>query len=130
MIRRTKGYIVPESFRNRPITPKVDIYSFGVLLLEIICCRKNVKPSVEDKNQIIPVDWAYDKYKEGRMDLLVENVEEAMNDMKRVEKFVTTSIWRIQEDPLLRPSMKNVLQMLEDATEVLGRTCPFPTTSV
>lgn len=121
---------MPESFRNRPITPKVDIYSFGVLLLKIICCRKNVKPSVEDKNQIILVDWAFDKHKEGRMDLLVENDEEAMNDMKRVEKFVTTSIWRIQEDPLLRPYMKNVLQMLEDATEVLVPTCPFPTTSV
>ena len=130
MIRGTKGYVAPEWFRNRPITPKVDIYSFGVLLLEIICCRKNVKPSVEDKNQIILVDCAYDKYKEGRMDLLVENDEEAMNDMKRVEKFVTTSIWCIQEDPLLRPSMKNVLQMLEDATEVLVPTCPFPTTSV
>ncbi|KAL4612068.1 hypothetical protein ACB092_08G172100 [Castanea dentata] len=127
---RTKGYIAPESFRNRPITPKVDIYSFGVLLLEIICCRKNVKPSVEDKNQIILVDWAYDKYKEGRTDLLVENDEEAMNDMKRVKKFVTTSIWRIQQDPLLRPSTKNVLQMLEDATEVLVPTRPFPTTSV
>ena len=130
MIRGTKGYVAPEWFRNRPITPEVDIYSFGVLLLEIICCRKNVKPSVEDKNQIILVDWAYDKYKEGRMDLLVENDEEAMNDIKRVEKFVTTSIWCIQEDPLLRPSMKNVLQMLEDATEVLVPTCPFPTTSV
>uniref|UniRef100_A0A7N2KL65 Uncharacterized protein n=1 Tax=Quercus lobata TaxID=97700 RepID=A0A7N2KL65_QUELO len=35
-----------------------------------------------------------------------------------------------KEDPLLRPSMKNVLQMLEDATEVLVPTCPFPTTSV
>ena len=130
MIRGTKGYVAPEWFRNRPITPKVDIYSFGVLLLEIICCRKNVKPSVEDKNQIILVDWAYDKYKEGRMDLLVENDEEAMNNMKRVEKFVTTSIWCIQEDPLLRPSMKNILQMMEDATEVLVPTCPFPTTSV
>ena len=54
----------------------MDIYSFGVLLLEIICCRFNVKPSVEDKNQIILVDWEYDKYKEGRMDLLVENDEE------------------------------------------------------
>ncbi|KAK7858679.1 hypothetical protein CFP56_010423 [Quercus suber] len=35
-----------------------------------------------------------------------------------------------QEDPLLRPSMKNVLQMFGGATEVLMPPCPFPTTSV
>ena len=36
-IRGTKGYVAPEWFRNMPITTKVDVYSYGVMLLEIIC---------------------------------------------------------------------------------------------
>ena len=91
----------------------MDIYSIGVLLLEIFCDRKKVKLSVEDENQIRLADWAYDKYKEGRLDLLVKNDEEAIDDMKRVEKFVMTASWCIQDVPLLRPFMKNVLQVLE-----------------
>lgn len=35
-IRGTKGYVSPEWFRNTTVTTKVDVYSFGVLLLEII----------------------------------------------------------------------------------------------
>ncbi|KAF3660466.1 hypothetical protein FXO37_13443 [Capsicum annuum] len=38
-IRGTRGYVAPEWFRNMPITVKVDVYSFGILLLELICCR-------------------------------------------------------------------------------------------
>lgn len=37
MIRGTKGYVAPEWFRSKPVTVKVDVYSYGVLLLEIVC---------------------------------------------------------------------------------------------
>uniref|UniRef100_A0A7N2QXF5 Serine-threonine/tyrosine-protein kinase catalytic domain-containing protein n=1 Tax=Quercus lobata TaxID=97700 RepID=A0A7N2QXF5_QUELO len=89
------GFMALEWFRNKPIIPKVDIYNFGVLVLEFICCRKNVEPSIEDENKIILTGWAYDKYKEGSLDLLIENDKEARNDMKRVEKFAMTAIWCI-----------------------------------
>ncbi|KAK7819694.1 g-type lectin s-receptor-like serine/threonine-protein kinase lecrk1 [Quercus suber] len=65
-----------------------------------------------------------------QLDLLVKNDEEAINDMKSVEKFVMTASWCIQDDPLLRPSMKNVLQVLEGAMEVSVPLYTFPTTSV
>uniref|UniRef100_U5GSL1 Protein kinase domain-containing protein n=1 Tax=Populus trichocarpa TaxID=3694 RepID=U5GSL1_POPTR len=44
--------------------------------------------------------------KEGKLHLLVEQDEEAMEDMKRVERFVMVVIWCIQEDPSFRPGMK------------------------
>jgi len=46
-IRGTKGYVAPEWFRNTPVTVKVDVYSFGVMLLEIICCRRCVEIEME-----------------------------------------------------------------------------------
>lgn len=51
-IRGTKGYVAPEWFRNMPISVKVDVYSFGVLLLEIICCRKNVDSEMSGKTEL------------------------------------------------------------------------------
>ncbi|PKI58864.1 hypothetical protein CRG98_020763 [Punica granatum] len=40
-VRGTKGYLAPEWFTNMPISIKVDVYSFGIVLLELICCRRN-----------------------------------------------------------------------------------------
>ncbi|GLU19429.1 hypothetical protein SLE2022_356820 [Rubroshorea leprosula] len=118
VIRGTKGYVAPEWFKNKPVTIKVDVYSFGILLLELICCRKSFEQDSENENQRILADWAYDCYEEGRLYLLVQEDEEAIQDIKRVERFVMIAIWCIQEDPSLRPAMKRVSQMLEGAVEV------------
>ncbi|XP_052116375.1 G-type lectin S-receptor-like serine/threonine-protein kinase LECRK2 [Arachis duranensis] len=117
-IRGTKGYVAPEWFRNMPITIKVDVYSYGVLLLEIICCRRSFEANAENENQMVLTDWAYDCFHERKLDLLVKDDKEALADMKMVEKYVMLSLWCIQEDPLLRPSMKKILQMLEGSIDV------------
>lgn len=117
-VRGTRGYLAPEWFRNMPISGKVDIYSFGIVLLELICCRKHYELEVENEAQRVLVDWVYDCYAEGKVHLLVESDEEAMSDRKRVERFVMTAMWCIQEDPAFRPSMKKITQMLEGAVEV------------
>ncbi|KAF6163961.1 hypothetical protein GIB67_011652 [Kingdonia uniflora] len=105
-IRGTRGYVAPEWFKRMAITTKVDVYSFGIMLLEIICCRKNFEHESWDEKIEILSDWAYDCYVEIKLHLLVENDEQAKNDGKMLERLVMTSIWCIQEDPSLRPSMK------------------------
>ncbi|KAL3747772.1 hypothetical protein ACJRO7_016562 [Eucalyptus globulus] len=117
-VRGTRGYLAPEWFKNMPISSKVDVYSFGILLVELICCRKNYKPKVEIEAQIVLVDWAYDCYHDGSVLKLVESDEEASSDIKRVRRFVMTTLWCIQEDSVMRPTMKKITQMLERAVEV------------
>lgn len=117
-IRGTRGYVAPEWFKKRAITSKVDVYSFGVVLLEIVCCRKNVELDIEDESRIILSDWAYDRYRDGRLNSLWENDEDARKNGKMVERFVKIAFWCIQEDPLVRPCMKKVNQMLEGVLEV------------
>uniref|UniRef100_A0A2C9V817 Receptor-like serine/threonine-protein kinase n=1 Tax=Manihot esculenta TaxID=3983 RepID=A0A2C9V817_MANES len=129
-IRGTKGYVAPEWFRNMPITAKVDVYSYGVMLLEIICCRRGLEMESENEEEVILADWAYDCYKEKRVDKLVEHDEEARNDIKRLEKLVMVAIWCIQEDPSLRPSMRTVTQMLEGVVQVSVPPCPSPFSSI
>ncbi|KAM4126178.1 hypothetical protein ACB094_01G368400 [Castanea mollissima] len=115
-IRGTIGYFAPEWFRKASISVKVDVYSFGVMLLEIICCKSSVAFALGEEEALI--DWAYECYKDKKLDKLIEDDEEAKNDMKRLERFVIVAIWCIQEDPSLRPSMKKVTQMLEGVIEV------------
>lgn len=124
-IRGTRGYVAPEWFRNMPITVKVDVYSFGILLLEIICCRRSIDIEAGDEESVILADWAYDCYREGMLGALVGKDEAAMNDMKKLERFVTVAIWCIQEDPALRPSMKKVMLMLEGIIQVPAPPSPF-----
>ncbi|KAJ4842545.1 hypothetical protein Tsubulata_041960 [Turnera subulata] len=122
VIRGTKGYVAPEWFKNVPISAKVDIYSFGVVLLEIICCRRSVNLEDVGEETAILTDWAYDCYVRGRFDLLVDNDIVAMDDQQRLQKWVSIAIWCIQEDPARRPTSKLVMAMLEGFVEVPSLT--------
>nr|POF07278.1 g-type lectin s-receptor-like serine/threonine-protein kinase rlk1 [Quercus suber] len=115
-IRGTIGYSAPEWFRKGSISVKVDVYSFGVMLLEIICCKSSVTFALGE--EVALIDWAYESYKDKRLEKLIENDEEAKNDMKRLERLVIVAIWCIHEDPSQRPSMIKVTQMLEGVIEV------------
>ncbi|XP_016199034.1 G-type lectin S-receptor-like serine/threonine-protein kinase LECRK4 [Arachis ipaensis] len=126
MIRGTRGYVAPEWFRNVPVTVKVDVYSFGVMLLEIICCRRSVLmlESGEEEKAVL-TDWAYDCFVERRIDALVDDDTEAIADSGRLQRWVKIAIWCIQEHHEMRPTMGIVLQMLEGLVEVSNPPSPF-----
>ncbi|KAK3442443.1 hypothetical protein EUGRSUZ_B02603 [Eucalyptus grandis] len=130
-IRGTRGYVAPEWFRNLPITVKVDVYSFGVLLLEIISCRSCLasESSGEEREIDALTDWAYDRFMEGRLDALVEGDAQALRDTEKLKNLVMVAFWCIQEEPSLRPTMRKVTQMLEGAVGVPDPPCPFPFSS-
>ncbi|XP_074281277.1 G-type lectin S-receptor-like serine/threonine-protein kinase LECRK3 isoform X2 [Silene latifolia] len=123
-VRGTKGYLAPEWFKNKPVSVKVDVYSFGVLLLEIICCRKCVLMDVSTDECAILTDWAFDCYQSGTIDCLVKDDMEALNDRLQLERLVKIALWCIQENPELRPTMKRVTQMLEGVADVPSPPCP------
>ncbi|KAI3977546.1 hypothetical protein MKX01_000459 [Papaver californicum] len=57
-------------YRNFPITVKADVYSFGIVLLEIICCRRALNMElVED--EVVPVDWVSQCLYGGKLEKLV-----------------------------------------------------------
>ena len=121
-IRGTIGYFAPEWFTQASISVKVDVFSFWVMLLEIICCKSCIAFAREEEEAFIV--WVYVCYKDKRLDKLIENDEEARNDMKRLERLVIVALWCIQGDPSLRPSMKKVTQMLEGVIEVYVTPSP------
>ncbi|GLJ11994.1 hypothetical protein SUGI_0181610 [Cryptomeria japonica] len=117
--RGTRGYIAPEWMNNMPITVKVDIYSFGVMLLEIICCRKTMELDAPE-NEIFLDQWVYECFKRGELAKLVDQQQvEGEGALRRqLERMVLVGLWCIQEDPALRPSTKKVVQMMEGTVEI------------
>ncbi|KAJ0740324.1 putative protein kinase RLK-Pelle-RLCK-Os family [Helianthus annuus] len=59
--RGTPGYAAPELWIPHPITHKCDVYSFGMLLFEIIGRRRNMDVSLGESQQWFPI-WAWGKY--------------------------------------------------------------------
>jgi hypothetical protein len=116
-IEGTSGYSAPEWQKNALISVKADIYSFGLMLLEIVCCRSNIEVNVLTADEILLSNWVYNCLAAGELDKLVD-VEEENVDMKTLERMVKVGLWCIQENPALRPPMKNVILMLEGTMDI------------
>ncbi|XVF78083.1 hypothetical protein PTKIN_Ptkin14bG0100100 [Pterospermum kingtungense] len=118
--RGTLGYIAPElMYKNiGGISYKADVYSFGMLLLEMVGRRKNLNESVEHSSQIYFPSWIYARLYQGEdMDLGDVTLTGIENII--VRKMAIVAFWCIQMKPADRPSMSKVLEMLETDTELL-----------
>ncbi|GLU10427.1 hypothetical protein SLE2022_272320 [Rubroshorea leprosula] len=116
--RGTLGYMAPELFYKNlgSISYKADVYSYGMLLMEMASRRKNVNPFAEHSSQIHFPSWASEQLNKG-MDL---EIREATEDQKRiVKKMIIVALWCIQMKPIDRPSMNKVIEMLEAELESL-----------
>lgn len=122
-VRGTRGYLAPEWQTNAPISVKVDVYSYGIVLLEIICCRRNIEACVTKIEEIQLSKWAYTCLVESEVDKLVGSEEV---DMKTLEGMISLTIWCIQDEPALRPPMKKVLHMLQGIIDIPIPPCPSP----
>ncbi|KAB1220869.1 G-type lectin S-receptor-like serine/threonine-protein kinase RLK1 [Morella rubra] len=120
-IRGTRGYVAPEWHRDLPITVKADVYSYGIMLLEIICGRRKMETDLSEQ-KVVLANWVYDCFENSELDKLVEDEEV---DKSKLERMVRVGLWCIQEEPSLRPSMKKVVLMLEGTVEI--PTPPSPT---
>nr|XP_043620072.1 G-type lectin S-receptor-like serine/threonine-protein kinase LECRK1 [Erigeron canadensis] len=126
LIRGTRGYVAPEWYKKLPITVKVDVYSFGIVLFSIICCRKNVDNSLPVEEAILE-EWVYDCYASGEVYKLVDDEDV---DKKTLDRMIKIGLWCIQEDPSLRPSMKQVVSMLEGTVKIPVPPNPYSFLSV
>ncbi|XVF54265.1 hypothetical protein PTKIN_Ptkin05aG0166600 [Pterospermum kingtungense] len=116
--RGTIGYIAPELvYKNiGGISYKADVYSFGMLVMEMIGKRKDLNLFAERTSQIYFPSWIYDRLDPGE-DIELGDVTDAEKIM--VRKMVLVAFWCIQMKPVDRPSMSKVLKMLESDVELL-----------
>ncbi|AES59877.1 putative glycerophosphodiester phosphodiesterase, protein kinase RLK-Pelle-LRK10L-2 family [Medicago truncatula] len=111
--RGTIGYMAPELFYRNvgTISHKADVYSFGMLLMEMASRRKNLNALADQSSEIYFPFWIYDRLHDGR-EVTIEN--DTDQEMKLAKKMMIVALWCIQTKPEDRPSMEKVLEMLEE----------------
>ncbi|XP_075636164.1 LEAF RUST 10 DISEASE-RESISTANCE LOCUS RECEPTOR-LIKE PROTEIN KINASE-like 2.4 isoform X1 [Castanea sativa] len=115
--RGTIGYMAPEVFcRNfGGISHKSDVYSYGMMVLEMVGGRKNFDASVDFTSEIYFPHWIYKRLELGEELGLLGLLEKV--DQENARKMIMVSLWCIQSDPSIRPSMSKVVNMLEGSLE-------------
>ncbi|TKY74733.1 G-type lectin S-receptor serine/threonine-protein kinase SD2-5 [Spatholobus suberectus] len=122
-LRGTRGYLAPEWITNYAISEKSDVYSYGMVLLEIIGGRKNFDATETSEKSHFPT-FAFKMMEEGKLrDIFDSELRIDEND-DRLQCAIKVALWCIQEDMSMRPSMTRVVQMLEGLC-----TVPKPPTS-
>ncbi|PPR82485.1 hypothetical protein GOBAR_AA38230 [Gossypium barbadense] len=112
--RGTLGYIAPELvYKNiGGISYKADVYSFGMLLMEMIGKRKNLNEFVEHSSQTYFPSWVYDRFNQGE-DIELGDAQLTSTEKTIVTKMIIAAFWCIQMKPIDRPSMSKVLEILD-----------------
>ncbi|KAF5932266.1 hypothetical protein HYC85_028437 [Camellia sinensis] len=108
------------------ISVKVDIYSFGVVLLEIIFCRRNIEVNVSNEDEMILSTWVYKCFVGGELHKLLVGDEKMRVDSKTVKRMVKVGLLCVQDDPGMRPSIKDVILMLEGTMSIPDPPPPYP----
>ncbi|CAL5042940.1 unnamed protein product [Urochloa decumbens] len=116
-LRGTRGYLAPEWITNYAISEKSDVYSYGMVLLEIISGRKSYDPVESSEKAHFP-SYAYKKLEEGDLRDIFDAKLKYNDKDERVEVAIKVALWCIQEDFYQRPSMSKVVQMLEGVCDV------------
>ncbi|KAI9120063.1 hypothetical protein K1719_009032 [Acacia pycnantha] len=114
--RGTLGYIAPEVFSRNfgKVSYKSDIYSYGMLLLEMVGGRKNVDTNRETFQVLYP-GWIHNLLEGRDTNVYIEDDD----DDRIAKKLAIVGLWCIQWHPISRPSMKMVIQMLEGEVDKL-----------
>ncbi|XP_058214475.1 putative serine/threonine-protein kinase isoform X2 [Rhododendron vialii] len=106
----TMGYLAPEYALLGQLTKKADVYSFGVLVLEILSGRSSSK-STFGVDLLVLVEWAWKLREEGRLlDIVDPELTEYPED--EVIRFIKVALFCTQAACNQRPGMKQVVEML------------------
>lgn len=133
-IRGTKGYMAPEWALNQPITAKVDVYSYGVVILELV---KGIRLSnwvVDDGNEqeaeltklVRKIKRKMQQREESWMEDIVDPRLQGKFSSNQLATLIEVGMSCVEEDRNKRPTMATVVQTLlecDNDAEILN--CNF-----
>ncbi|KAK1276223.1 L-type lectin-domain containing receptor kinase IX.1 [Acorus gramineus] len=107
----TRGYLAPECYSTGKASKQSDVFSFGVVALEIACGRKVIDFTAE-VGKVALVNWVWDLYGAGK---ILEAADERLKmefDLGEMERLMVVGLWCAHPDHLCRPSMRQVIAIL------------------
>ncbi|KAK8552088.1 hypothetical protein V6N13_120515 [Hibiscus sabdariffa] len=113
VIAGTHGYIAPEYGYTYKVNEKSDVYSFGVVLMELVSGKRPIEPEFGDNKDIVSWICSKIKNKESVLSIVDPRIPVALKeDAVKVLKIAILCTTKL---PALRPTMRSVVQMLEEA---------------
>ncbi|CAN7011820.1 unnamed protein product [Brassica rapa subsp. trilocularis] len=109
----TFGYMCPEYFREGLFSAKSDVFSFGVLMLEIICGRKNNSFHHDSEGPLNLIVHVWNLFKENRVGEVIDSsLGDSALENPQVLRCFQVALLCVQEKPEDRPSMLDVVSMI------------------
>ncbi|XP_022682589.1 LEAF RUST 10 DISEASE-RESISTANCE LOCUS RECEPTOR-LIKE PROTEIN KINASE-like 2.5 isoform X3 [Setaria italica] len=110
--RGTVGFIAPEVHSRTfgVVSTKSDVYSYGMMLLEMVGGRKNVKSVAQKSSEKYFPHWIYDRVRQGDG---LQACEVSSENEGIAKKMSVIGLWCIQILPMHRPTIAKVLEMFE-----------------
>lgn len=108
----TMGYLAPEYLQYGKATDKTDVFSYGVVVLEVACGKRPIER--EGPKMVNLVDWVWGLYSEGR---IIEGADKRLNgefEEEEMRKLLMLGLSCANPDSAERPSMRRVLQILNN----------------
>ncbi|PIA51936.1 hypothetical protein AQUCO_01000066v1, partial [Aquilegia coerulea] len=118
----TMGYLAPECVTTGKASKESDVYSFGIVSLEIACGRRPV-----ELNKANLVQWVWELYGRGK---LLEAVDERLStdfDEKQIECLMIVGLWCAHPDYNNRPSIRQVINVLNFESPLPNLPSKLPT---
>ncbi|XP_059647801.1 probable receptor-like protein kinase At1g49730 isoform X2 [Cornus florida] len=111
-IRGTPGYMDPEYVITQELTEKSDVYSYGVVLLELVTARR----AIQDNKNLVEWSQVF-MTSESRLHELVDPSIGDSYDLDQLQTVVTIVRWCTQREGKARPSIKQVLRLLYECSD-------------
>ncbi|KAF0911762.1 hypothetical protein E2562_012270 [Oryza meyeriana var. granulata] len=116
----TVGYLAPEYLQMGKATEKSDVYSYGVVLLEICTGRRPIERAAPDSmNMVNVVDWVWNLHSKGKVLDAVDPTLNGEYDGGQMMRFLLVGLSCVNPFSEERPVMKTVLDMLEGNSGLL-----------
>ncbi|XP_078170921.1 calmodulin-binding receptor-like cytoplasmic kinase 3 isoform X2 [Carex rostrata] len=120
-VKGTAGYLDPEYLRTYQLTPKSDVFSFGILLLEILSGRRPVELK-RNPEERITVRWAFKKFNEGNLPEILDPLLEERVDNELISRLLNVSFQCAAPTRDDRPTMKEVSEKLWEIRKQYGKS--------
>ncbi|KAK9938101.1 hypothetical protein M0R45_014860 [Rubus argutus] len=111
VVAGTQGYMSIEYVTSRQASKKTDIYSFGVVALEIACGRKPVVEELES-SQVLMVDWVWELYGRGQVIEAADPKLCGYFNEEQMKCLIIVGLWCAHPNHVSRPSIQEAIQVL------------------
>ncbi|XP_050363713.1 LOW QUALITY PROTEIN: protein kinase STUNTED [Argentina anserina] len=114
----TFGYLAPEYFMYGKVNEKIDVYAFGVVLLELLSGRKPISSDYSKGNESL-VMWAKPILNGGKVSQLLDPSLGNNYDQGQLERMILAATLCIRHAPRARPQMNFVVKLLQGDVEMI-----------